>query len=154
MTYNAPDGFKLKDGYPARILFSANATVSIWEKTIKPAGLSAGGGIDTTTMLNSRWRTTAPKSLVTATEITIRAAYDPKVQDDMTAMLGVNQLLTWEYADGSTVAVWGFLDEFTPTDLTEGEMPLADIKFVPTNTNGSDAETAPDYTAAPTTTTV
>ena len=153
MTTNAPDGTKMKDGYQALVLFSADATVSMWLKTVKPPGLSAGGAIDTTTMENTRWRTMAPKSLVTATELNLRCAYDPKIHDDMNGMLGVNQLLTLTYSDGSTLAVWGFVDEWTPTDLTEGEMPLGDMKFVPTNTNASDEETAPDYTAAPTTTT-
>lgn len=153
MAFNAPDGSKLGDGFSSRIEFGANATVSVWEKNIKPPGVSAGGGVDTSTMLNTAWRTLSPKRLKTATEMTIKGAYDPKCMDDIIAMTGVNQLITCWFSDGSKVAIWGFLDESTFDDLVEGEMPMVTLKIIPTNTNSTGVETAPDYTVPTTTTT-
>lgn len=153
MAFNAPDGTKLGDGFCARLEFSANSTVSVWEKTIKPPGISAGGAVDTTTMLNTSWRTMSPKRLKTATEMSVKGGYDPKIKDDLIALIGVNQQITTWFPDGSKVVVWGFIDDASFDDLTEGEMPMVTLKIVPTNQNSSGAETAPDYVVPTTTTT-
>lgn len=138
---------RIDDGHPTLIQFSLDPDVKLWEKTIKPPGLDAGGPNDTTTMRNIRWRTRQPKKLITMTPLTGTFAYDPVVYDELEAMLGINQLLTVLFADGSSVAAWGWLDKFEPGDSAEGGQPTASVTVEFSNQNDSQVETGPVYTA-------
>jgi hypothetical protein len=82
------------------------------------------------------------------------AAYDTAIYDEtdgMLAYIGVNQQIRITYPDGSTVVFWGWLDEFTPDSITEGEQPTASFTIIASNHNGTDkttgVETPPKYTA-------
>jgi hypothetical protein len=79
----------------------------------------------------------------------LQAAYDPQVYQDIVSMIGQNQLITITFSDNSTLAFWGFVDEFTPGAIKEGTQPTADVKIVCSNQNDAQVETAPVYTAAP-----
>jgi hypothetical protein len=147
MTMNAPPGKRLKDGYRTRLGFSLNAAVNIWEKTVQPPGLEAGGLIDTTTMLNDVMRTGSPKALKTATEMTFKCAYDPAVYPQMIAMLGKNQLVYCYLPNGGRIDIWGEVDSFKPPEHEEGTMPLADCVIIPTNEDNDGNEVEPEYTA-------
>jgi len=143
-------GTMLKDGHSTVITFaSASSGVSvIFEKEVTPPGVSGGGGIDVTTMLNVDYRTMEPKSLKTLTPGSFIAGYDPAILDEMIAMVNVNQLITITYPDGSSWAFFAFIDEFTPNNLVEGDFPTANITIIPTNVNGAGVETDPVYAAA------
>ena len=117
------------------------------EKEVTPPGLAGGGANDTTTMLNSVYRTRAPKSLKTLTDASFTASYDPAVYDTILAQINNNQLITLTFPDTSTYAFWGWLDEFTPNAQVDAEQPTAEITIIPSNVNDSDVETAPVYTA-------
>jgi hypothetical protein len=138
----------LKDGYQTLITFAEDPTVEFYEKTVTPPGMDAGGANDTSTMRTERWRTRYPKALVTATDISLTAAYDPVVYDSIVDMLGVNQLITIAFPDGSTLVIWGWLNEFRPGEHREGEQPVATVTIMCSNVNDSDVETPPVYTAA------
>jgi len=138
---------RIDDGFATLITFSEDSDVSFWEKEVTPPGMSGGGENDTTTMRNTLWRTRAPKSLITLTESTLVAAYDPAVYDSILSMINVNQQITITFPDDSTLVFWGWLDEFTPGNVVEGEQPTATVKIIPSNQNGSGVETAPIYTA-------
>ncbi|MCP4566476.1 MAG: hypothetical protein GY841_02715 [FCB group bacterium] len=140
---------KLEDGFQTTITFATATTTKLYHVSITPPGLSGEGSIDTTTMSNTTYRTFAPKSLKTSTEASGTSAYDTESYDDLLAMIGTNQLITITFPDTSTYAFYGFLNEFTPGELTEGEMPTGDFTIIPTNVHSSTgAETAPDWTAA------
>jgi len=142
---------RIDDGFSTTIAFSAGTsgvTLLLWEKSLTPPGVSAGGATDTTTMRNTTWRTMAPKLLKTLTEASVQAAYDPEVYDELVAMIGVNQSIVITFADDSTFTFWGFIDAFTPGEIVEGEQPVADLTIIPTNQNGSLVETAPEYADA------
>lgn len=143
---------RIDDGFSTIISFAENTSVKFWEKEVTPPGMSGGGPNDTTTMRNTAWRTMAPKKLKTLTPVTLSAAYDPAVYDEVLAMVNVNQLITITFADGSTLAFWGWLDAFTPGAIVEGEQPVAEVSIQPSNQNGSLVETAPVFTEAPTAT--
>jgi hypothetical protein len=137
---------RLDDGYSTKIQFTVGAGASgttIWEKTVTPPGVSAGGEIDITTMHNVTWRTRNPKALKTLSNASFTAAYDPIFYDDLLAMIGVNQLITIEFPDGDSLDFWGWLDEFTPGANSEGEQPTADCTIIPSNKDNSGAEVAP-----------
>ena len=140
---------RIDDGFATLIAFSEDSDVQMWEKEVTPPGVSGGGENDTSTMRNTTWRTRSPKGLKTLSEASFVAAYDPAVYDEIVAMVNVNQQITITFADNSTLVFWGWIDEFTPNSITEGEQPTAEVKLIPSNQDGSGVETAPVYAAAP-----
>ncbi len=138
---------RIDDGFSTLFTFADFPTVQFFEKTVTPPGMQGGGANDTTTMHNSVWRTMAPKKLKTMSEGSAKVSYDPVVYTDIVSMIQHNQLCTIHFPDGSTVDFWGWLDEFTPDEVQEGQQPTAGIKVIPSNQDASAVETAPNYTA-------
>lgn len=139
-----PAGIKLDDGYRTLVTFATSPTISFWEKSITPPGLDSGDPIDTTTMHNDQWRSMAPRQLVTMTEFTMTAAYDPNIYNTILTLLGTETTVTVTFPDGSTLAFFGFLRSFEPDALTEGAQPEATITVTPTNADPvTGAEEAP-----------
>ena len=138
-----PGGTKLGDGYQSLIAFAADADVSLWEKTVTPPGITVGGSVDTTTMRNTAWRTKAPKKLKELSDMSLTASYDPAVYNDIVAMVGVNQSITVTFPDGQSLTFYGWLDSFTPSEISEGEQATADITVVCGNQDTDGAEIAP-----------
>ena len=135
----------IEDGYPTRIDFASDADVNLWEKVVQPPGMDGGGAINISTMLNATYRTNAPKSLISMSESTFTAAYDPAVYTDIISLINVNNLITITFPDTSTLAFYGFLNLFEPGDMEEGEHPEAEVTVIPTlQTLG--VETAPVFT--------
>ena len=137
---------RLDDGFATLIEFADDSSVQMWEKEVTPPGVSGGGENDTSTMRNTTWRTKAPKGLISLAEASLSVAYDPAVYDEIIAMVNQNQLITITFPDSSTLAFWGWIDEFSPGALVEGEQPTADITIITSNQNDSGVETAPVYT--------
>ncbi len=134
---------RVDDGFSTLIEFSANTSIKLWEKSVTPPGVSGGGANETTTMRNTEWRTNSPKKLKTLTEGGAQCAYDPAVFPEIVAMVNVNQEITITFADGDTLTFWGWLDEFIPGEIVEGEQPTAEIKIIPSNQDNSRVEQAP-----------
>ena len=138
---------RLDDGYQTTIGFTSSLT-KLYEKEVQPPGIDGGGAIDTTTMNNTTYRTMSPKSLLTLSEHTFEAAYDPAAYPELIAMINVNQLITITFPDGSTLAFYGWLDKAIPNAHVEGEQPTVTCTIVPSNVHsGTGVETAPAYTA-------
>jgi hypothetical protein len=152
---------RIDDGHPTFIQFTgANTTgmggapgaimTLIWEKKVKPVGISGGGENDTTTMRNLIWRTRQAKKLKTLTDMTVTVSYDPKVYADNGALLfyalNINQQIIIWWPDGSKLTFWGFLDEFMPGEIVEGAQPEAELKIIATNQNNAGVEQYPIYT--------
>jgi hypothetical protein len=161
---------RIDDGFPTFFDFGGSSTTFVpggvtggtsplmWEKTVTPPGIQAGGETDTTTMRNTTWRTRSPKKLKTLSNMSGSCAYDTKVYDPTEGMLkyiGINQQIQATFPDGSQYLFWGWLDEFTPDSISEGEQPTASFTIIASNHNGTTkvtgVETPPKYTA-PTTT--
>jgi hypothetical protein len=134
---------RIDDGFSTIISFAAAPSVKFYEKEVTPPGISGGGANDTTTMRNIAWRTMAPKKLKTLSESSVVVAWDPAAYNDVLAMVQVNQLITVTLADGSSIAFWGWLEEFTPGAAQEGQQPTATVKVIPSNMNASLVETSP-----------
>lgn len=142
-----PVGTALDDGYQTLIAFAADPDVSFWEKTVTPPGIDGGDKIDTTTMHNTTWRTGAARALKTLTSSSITATYDPKVYDQIVALVNVETQITVHFPDGSTLDFYGYLKSFTPSEHSEGEQPECEIEIEPTNVNPSTgSEAGPTFT--------
>lgn len=139
---------RLDDGYQTLISFAADTNILFFEKEVTPPGVEGGGEVDTTTMLNTRWRTRNPKALISMSNSSATVAYDPACYPEAIAIINVNNLVTVTFPDGDTLAFWGWLDSFKPGGHKEGEQPTAEIEIIASNQNDSGEETAPVYTAA------
>lgn len=143
----------LNDGFPTTIEFDVASGVTLTqyfkEKSVTPPGISGGGENDTTTMRNTTWRTKQPKALITLTNCTFTASYDPAVLDIIVSeLINVNGLITITFSDGSTWAFYGWLDEFTPGACEDGSQPEATCTIICSNQQSNGDEVAPDYAAA------
>lgn len=146
ITRVTPTGTKLTDGYPTKIAFEADTNVTFWEKAVTPPGVDGGDKIDQTTMFNATWRTYAARSLKELTDGSITVAYDPKVYDEIVALVNVETEITVKFSDLSTLSFFGYLKSFTPGELVEGEQPEAEVEFVCTNIDpASGTETGPTF---------
>jgi len=144
----------LQDGHSTTITFADFTSVKFKETSVTPPGISGGGANEFTNMRNVEWRTKAPKKLKSMEDMQATVQYDPEVYgsgsgiDGITEMINVNQLITVNFSDGSSVAFWGWLDSFTPDAAEEGSPPTASITIICSNINASQVETPPIYTPA------
>lgn len=141
-----------RDGYQMKIVFTSSSLTSAEEalqfeiKELTPPGVSGGGAIDITTMSNTTWRTSYPKSLKSLMPLSMVIAYDTELYDGMIAMCNDNQLIKLIFPDDSELEFWGFVDEFIPNAQIEGDQPTANVTIIPTLWNADlDEETSPDY---------
>lgn len=137
---------RLRDGFKTTITF-ANGISLYYETDVTPPGVEGGGANDTTTMRNTTWRTRQPKALRSLSNASFNAAYDPTILTNILAQLQVVQLITITFPDNSTWAFYGWLDEFKPGALKEGEQPTAMVTVIPSNQTSAFVETAPVITA-------
>ncbi len=128
-----PGGIALQDGYQTLITLALDTTIEFWEKTVKPPGIDGGDTVETRTMHNTTWETFAPRSLKRMTECTTRVAYDPLMYTEIVSAINRRDTITVRFADGSTVAFYGYVKSFEPADVEEGTQPEADITIQPTN---------------------
>jgi len=143
VTRVTPPGIPLRDGFGTFVTFGDDPDLNIWEMETTPPGKDTGDAIDTSTFHNVARRTKAPPSLVEDTDGSGVCGYDPDVESELEAILGVNMVITYTTNDGSTKAIYGFLKEFTPQSHTEGEFPTANYVIVHTNVDLAFAEQAP-----------
>jgi hypothetical protein len=137
----------LQDGYPVGIIFADFGTVAFEVRELTPPSMQAGGMIPTTTQAAIKYRTGAPKKLITVTEGVLQVVYDAVMFNDIQSMLGHNQLISYVFEDTSKINVWGFVDQFNPAGMTEGNQPVANVRIEHTNRNNSRVETGPAYVA-------
>lgn len=138
---------RLDDGFSTIIELANLPAVKFFEKEVTPPGITAGGPIDTTTMRNTAYRTMSPRQLKSLTKCTATVAYATEALEQVWAQIGVNQLVTVTLPDGSTIEFWGWIEEFTPGNHTEGAQPTAALTIQPSNRDADGAEVAPAYTS-------
>ena len=129
-----PSGFKMPDGFKSLITFSKKPNIQLWEFSVQPTSIDAGEPIDTTTMHNVRARTMASRRLLTFGPGSMECMYDPDVYGDIVNLIGDDSVtITETYADGTSLAYYGFMKSFKRKQLEEGKRPEATVEFVPTN---------------------
>jgi len=128
-----PTGIMLKDGFSTVIAFELDPDVCLWEKTVTPPGEDGGEPIETTTMLNTLWRTFEPRKLLTLTPCEFTAGYDPLAYTQLQSLINKNGSITATLPDGSTISFYGYLQKFDIQSHEEGKMPEANCTIQPTN---------------------
>lgn len=143
-----PSGIYLENGHSTKITFARDPDISFWEKTVTPPGIDGGDAVETTNMHTVRWRSKKPRTLKTLTDMTTTVQYDPALYNQIVDLINVEDTITVEFPDGSTLAFYGFLQKFEPGELSEGAPPEATITIVPTNTDlNASTEQAPVLTS-------
>lgn len=117
----------LYDGFSTTVGSSTTTGLLFREKTVTPFDNDGGGALDTSDMRNVRYRTKAPKSLISSGQLKMTVYYDPAFIIQIQAALQVNQLWTLRMPNGNGVKFWGWLEKFTPPEHNEGKEPIADI---------------------------
>lgn len=141
-----PAGTKLHDGYSTKVAFAADPDVSFWEKNAQPPGLDGGDAINQTTMHNTTVETMAAAALIKVTESKLTVAYDPKVYDQIFALINTNGAITVRFPNGDKLSFFGYLRTFEPQSLERGSQPEAQITIQPTNVDPADgSEALPDF---------
>jgi hypothetical protein len=107
--------------------------VEFWEKSVQPPAVEGGDAIDITTMHNTTWRTKNARQLLDMGDVSITAAYDPSCYTAILSLINVHTTITVTFPDGSTLAFFGFMRSFAPSDHSEGAQPEASVVIVPTN---------------------
>lgn len=137
---------RMDDGFSTIITFAEKPSIRLEEKEVTPPPITAGGPIDTTNMRSTTWRTKSPKQLKDLGKMALTVAYATVAIDDVISIIGVNQLITLTYPDGSTFEFYGWLDEFTPSAHKEGDQPTAACSIQPSLTDSDGVRTEPVYT--------
>jgi hypothetical protein len=141
----------MKEGFRVQLTVTGLTSFEIIEFT--PPAVDAGEAIDMTTHSNTAWETFAFRLLKKLEEAQMTVAYDIKFYSEIIAACGANRLITVTFPDGATLAFWGGLRTFKPSGMKAGERPTAQCDLKPTLRNSAGVETAPVFTAGPTTTT-
>lgn len=128
-----PTAFKLRNGYQALLVFSADTNCEYYEISVGLPGMTSGDAIENTTQQNAIWRTMGPRTLVTLEEFQVTAGYDPIVYSSLLNILGVEQTVTIIFPDTSTLAFFGFLRSVEFDPLVDGTMPQLTMTITPTN---------------------
>lgn len=129
-----PGGIPLHDGFSSVIVFSVNATIELYIKSVQPPSTDGGDPIDQTTMHNTTYRTKYARSLIEHGPGTAKCAYDPNLYTSIISLINNKSgSVTYWFADGSNIAFWGYLQKFEPQEMTDGAMPEANITVIQTN---------------------
>ena len=147
VTRGAPTGTLLENGYQALITIGLDTDIDFWEKSVQPPSMDGGDSIDVTTQHNTTYRTRASSALVDLGETSHTVGNDPKIYDQILSVINTATTITVTFPDGSTLAYYGYLRTFEPSELSEGEFPEASVTITPTNRDSTGAEESPVYTA-------
>jgi hypothetical protein len=148
---STPSGIQLFDGHQTLITLSADPDISFWEKAVTPPSIDGGDKIDHTTMHNAAVKTARARSLYEVGATTSTVEWDPNVYNNIIAVVNNdNNTVTITFADGSTLAFFGYLRSFAPSELVEGSAPEATITIEATNIDTADwlTEQVPVLTSA------
>lgn len=136
---------RLDDGFSTFITLENLPTVKLYEKEVTPPSYTAGGPIDTTTMRNLAYRTSAPRKLKGLGKVSATCAYATEALESIWAQIGINQRITITFPDGSEIRFHGWIEEFTPSAHKEGDQPTAVVSIQPGMRDADGAESAPIY---------
>jgi hypothetical protein len=134
----------LTDGFSTLLGLTLPATTMYAETEVTPAAVVGGGGIDQTSMRSDLVRSQLPKALYGHGDITVRVAYDPAIQEQLElAAINVNQTMGIRFPDNQGYLFFGWIDNFAPDGLTEGNRPTAMMTIKVSNVNDTTGEEEP-----------
>jgi hypothetical protein len=136
----------MQDGFSIKVALEDNATISLWEVSVKPPSMGVGDKIDHTTQHNTLYRTAVLRQLIEVGQVTGDCAYDPNIYTQITSVLGVRGGVTVTFPDGTTLDFWGGLTLFDPQPMSEGNPPRANFTIEVCNLDDAHAEAGPVLT--------
>jgi hypothetical protein len=142
-----PTGYRMDEGFKAKITFSLKPTLKVWEIDVNPPSVTGGEAIKTTTQHNLAWHTKAPQTLKECGPISLSVTYDPDELPYIYSMINVNQTVTVLHPDSATDAFFAYLKDFKPGKYSIGEKPTAEMEIVVTNWDAANkVEAGPTHT--------
>ncbi len=144
-----PLGFASREGFHVHITIAGFPNISFWEKDVQGFGIEGGPPVDQTTQFNVALRTKWPRQIYDLDPIACNVAYDPGLMPSIILAINRNDTITVTFQDGSTGAFWGYLNSFKAGPMVEGQQPMAQVVFQPTNLDNSYAEQAPVFVNVP-----
>jgi hypothetical protein len=147
---SAPSGKELQDGYQTLIAFKLHPDIAFHEITVQPPGIEGGDPKESTTMHNLRWKSKSPRRLKDMTNANATVGYDPALYTSILAQINKPDTVTIHFPDVSSLAFYGYLKNFMPSELKDGEKPTAKIEVVVTNMDPATCvEEDPVFTPGP-----
>lgn len=146
-----PAGRRIPEGFRSYITFASSTTIGFFEVGVKPPSVDGGEPIDISTQHNLVYHQMYPRALKKIDSITFEAAYDPDFLPAIRALVNTPDTITVLYPDGSTDAMFGYLQKIEFSEFKEGEFPKCNGTIVVTNTDNASAslaEQGPVFTAA------
>lgn len=144
-----PTTYKLPDGFKTTISSAAVPGIAFWEKTVEPGGLDGGELIPQSTMLNTKWHTAWPRTLIKYDGIKATVAYDPSQLGSILARINLPDSWTVHMPEGATISYYGVLTKFMLKALKEGDPPEADVEIPAMNYDYvNNVEQGPVFTAS------
>lgn len=138
---------ELQDGFTCDMTFDEGA-LSVKGISGKGPSLKGPGPIDQTTMKNTAVTTALPGALISIGDMTQKVAYATEAHDQLMSQMLLNQEITWEWPDGSSHVIWGWIESFEVDEMVINGRPTATITVHASNLNATGVETAPVYTEA------
>lgn len=150
ITRVTPTGRRLEDGFRTLIAFAVDPDILLWEISVQPPGVDAGEFINISTQHQTRWRQFATRSLITLTDGSFVAAYDPALIPLLVAIAGVEGAVTILYPNLAALSFYGALRLWDADSMEEGTMPQGTGTVGCTNTDPiTGAEEGPVLSAPP-----
>lgn len=147
-TRQTPTGYKMPEGYSAKITFASAPALQLWERDVKPPGLDGGEPIDTTTQHNNEWITMAFRSLKKLDMQNVVCAYDIDAWETIRGLVNRDDTITIRYPNGATLAFYGGCYKADFAELKIGEFPLVTLSIAATNEDSDGVEQSPVFTPA------
>jgi len=140
----------------AKVVAGTDLTLTIG--SLQPCYVSLGGvgftersPIDTTCLNNVEFITKSPQKLKELADIAFTAFWlvgSDATYDDIEEEVNTNQALTLTIANVGTIVFWGYLASFDAGEAGVDAAVQGSGSIVITNTNASDVETGPVFSAA------
>ena len=124
---NTPPIAPMKDGHRSMFTFANAATISVWEKGMKPMGMDGGDMIDVNTMHTGTWFQQWPRAIIRTTPLNVRVGYITSQYPIIRQQINVNQAITQWFPSSHWVTFYGVLRLFDPEEMVEGTQPEAQM---------------------------
>lgn len=129
--------FFLKNGFRALYTLGADPAIRLWEKSVTPPGFDGQSPVDLYNQHWTKWTPQVPRGQAKMTEGRMIVAYDVRVLPQILAAINREDEITVNFPDGRFWAFFGYLQRFTPGEMTDGVQPTAEVVIMPTLYDGS-----------------
>lgn len=135
----------MDDGFSTTLTLANLPDAKMYERELVLSGPSMEGPINSTTMRNLQYRTNEAKALKSLPPFSITVAFATELFHFIKEQVGVNQLITVTFPDATTMYFYGWVEEFTPGKMVEGEQSTATLTIHASLVDSNNLETPPAY---------